>query len=130
SISQPHIHAFPGVEWSRSIAEAVRYMRARVLPGAGVVEIRRAYGGQQSLDVDAPWVRMSQLQRIVSWLGGRRTRVDTLACVRGAWALENKPDARSASPRAPEPAPMSIDAARRWSETVWAEAQAAGPGEV
>jgi len=88
SLSDPHIHAFPGIEWSRTIGEAMRYMRARLLPDAGVLAMRKAYGRYQSLGADAPWVRQTQLERTVRWIAGQRLRVDTMACVRAAFAFD------------------------------------------
>jgi hypothetical protein len=86
SLSDPRIHAFPGIEWSRSMGEAMRYVRARLRPDASVLAVRKAYAKYQSLGADAPWVRQTQLQRALRWAAGQRIRVDTMACVRAAFA--------------------------------------------
>jgi len=131
SLSNPRIHAFPGIEWSRTPFEAMRHVRARLLPDADTLELRREYGKYQALGADAPWVRQTQFQRSLRWLLGQRARVDTMACVRGAWELRHELDANLEQRRiAVPPQPALLQAAKRWSESVWREAQAKGPVEI
>jgi hypothetical protein len=84
SLSDPRIHAFPGIEWSRTLGEAMRYVHARLRPDASILALRKMYGKYQSLGAESPWVRQTQLQRALRWIAGERTRVDTIACVSAA----------------------------------------------
>jgi len=88
SLSDPRIHSFPGLEWSRTPGAAVRYMHARLCPDDWTRGLRRNYGKYQSIGSDASWVRLSQSRRIVRWLMGERARVDTMANVRAALGLD------------------------------------------
>jgi len=73
--------AFPGIEWSRTTGEALRFLRSRAFPSDEQrSELRIAADAQPALDHIA-WYRLSQRSRAWRWLLGRAPRVQTL------WAL-------------------------------------------
>jgi hypothetical protein len=84
SVSAPYVRAFPGIEWSRTPAEALRHMYERLRPNAEMLEARDRFSDYQALGEDMPWVRQSQLQRLLCFLVSHPPRVETLATVRAA----------------------------------------------
>lgn len=82
SVSAPYVRAFPGIEWSRTPAEALRYMYGRLRPDAETLEVRARFSEYQALGADIPWVRQSQFQRMLRFLVSHPPRVETLATVR------------------------------------------------
>jgi hypothetical protein len=82
SLSSVWIRAFPGIEWSRSATESVRYMLARVRPDAESRAIRATDAAS------APWANrwqgLSQSSRIVRWMTSRPTRAATMYVIREA----------------------------------------------
>ncbi len=84
SWSNLRIRALPGVEWSRSAGEIVRFARSRLLPSrAALGELSLATREQPQLAV-VPWYTQSHPARIVRWVFGRPPRVQTLASVLAA----------------------------------------------
>lgn len=86
SLSYPWIEAFPGIAWSRTWAEIVDYIGARIWPDK---ELRRARARQvqtEPASSAAQWGRMSQSRRALRWLTSRPLRVETLHAVRMALA--------------------------------------------
>ena len=81
SWSNLSISAFPGMAWSRTAGDFVRYVRSRALPD------RRALAGievaveQQPQLETLPWYQLSHGKRIVRWLVSRPPRVQTLTSV-------------------------------------------------
>jgi len=88
SWSRIGIQAFPGIEWSRSPAEALRYMRSRILPTRAARAELDLAATPQALPWlhDVRWYGASHPERIVRWLFGRPPRVQTLVSVRAALA--------------------------------------------
>lgn len=85
SLSAPYVQAFPGVEWSRTIDEVVRYVSERVRPTPEILELRKQFDKHQALGQDMSWVRQSQTTRMMRWLLSRPARVETIATVRAAF---------------------------------------------
>jgi putative nucleotidyltransferase-like protein len=84
SWSNLRIHALPGIAWSRTPLDALRYMLSRVAPSRNsLAEIETARRNQPHLD-RVPWYGLSQGSRIVRWAFGRPPRVQTLLSVRAA----------------------------------------------
>jgi hypothetical protein len=88
SLSDLPIHAFPGIEWSRSPTEMLRYAYTRVSPSAQTLAMRAQFASWQSLGGDDPWIRQSQLHRMLRWLVSRPPRVETMSSVRAALAMD------------------------------------------
>jgi hypothetical protein len=94
------ILAFPGIEWSRTPLDALRFIRSRVAPS------RRALGEVEQAQLAWPqpdgvkWYGASHPRRILRWLFARPARVQTMLSVRAALESagfgrhERVPDAR------------------------------------
>jgi hypothetical protein len=86
SWSNIKVHAFPGIQWSRTPQEAIRFMLSRMWPSRDArVEIQR-FAANQPRASDIPWYGISQRERVVRWIFSRPPRVQTLLSVRAALA--------------------------------------------
>lgn len=84
SWSNIKVHAFPGIQWSRTPQEAVRFMFSRMWPSRDArTEIQRFAANEPGVS-GVPWYGISQPERIVRWLFSRPPRVQTLLSVRAA----------------------------------------------
>ena len=84
SWSNLRIAALPGIEWSRTPAEAVRLLRARLIPSSqDLTELRHSAESMPKL-LELPWYQLSHPQRILRWALGRAPRVQTMASVHAA----------------------------------------------
>ena len=81
SWSNLSIAAFPGISWSRSLGEALRFARTRVMPLRGAradLAVATKHAPQlRSL----PWYGLKHRSRIVRWVFGRAARVQTVDSV-------------------------------------------------
>jgi len=84
SWSNLHIDAFPGIEWSRTPAEALRFARSRIAP-------RKEALADLDMGVKAipmlgavPWYGLRHSSRIMRWLFSRPPRVQTIYSVMAA----------------------------------------------
>jgi len=82
SWSNLRISAFPGMAWSRTPGEALRYARSRLLPGRNALAGVDIAVQQQPQLNEIPWYQLSHGRRIVRWLVSRPPRVQTLTSVR------------------------------------------------
>jgi hypothetical protein len=84
SWSNIYVQAFPGLEWSRSLGEAIGYVRTRVWPNSSALaELKQ--GSAEIIGAESvPWYALSHAQRILRWAFSRPPRVQTLLCVRAA----------------------------------------------
>jgi hypothetical protein len=73
-----HISAFPGIEWSRNVPEALRYARSRLVPDKQARTDLAAFTRVQPQFNDIPWYGVSHRKRIFRWMLGRAPRVQTL----------------------------------------------------
>jgi hypothetical protein len=84
SWSNLRIHALPGLEWSRSPLDALRFLASRVAPSRrSLAQIEAARRDQPQLD-HVPWYGVSHGSRMVRWLFSRPPRVQTIVSVRAA----------------------------------------------
>jgi hypothetical protein len=83
SYSYLWVSAFPGIEWSRSIAEATEYVASRLRPDAKHVEERDYVARTQTWAQD-DWAKLSQNRRMLRWLFSRPMRPVTMHVVRSA----------------------------------------------
>src|SRR6185437_5870005 len=86
SYSHVYIDALPGILWTRSPAQAVRYVSARVFPireQRAQIEVVSRTGPWSA---EPHWHRQSQARRILQWISSRPTRTETLQPVRAALA--------------------------------------------
>ena len=86
SYSYLWVKAFPGIEWSRSIAEVLGYAVSRVRPDAGHRASRKQLAASQTWAKRSDWPTMSQSRRIVRWLSSRQTRPVTMHAITAAFA--------------------------------------------
>ncbi len=84
SWSNLRISAFPGIAWSRSPADALRYARSRALPDRDTLELVRSAIERQPQMRRVRWYQLSQGQRIARWLLSRPPRVQTITSVAAA----------------------------------------------
>jgi hypothetical protein len=84
SWSNLRISALPGIAWSHTPLEALRYAWRRVAPERDMLdEARSALALQPQLRI-VPWYQVSQGKRIVRYLLSRPPRVQTLSSVAAA----------------------------------------------
>ncbi|HSC17037.1 MAG TPA: nucleotidyltransferase family protein [Gammaproteobacteria bacterium] len=81
SWSNLRIHAFPGIAWSRTPLEALRFARSRVLPSrTALAELEMARQAQPLFDT-VPWYGVPHGRRIFRWLFSRPPRAQTMVSV-------------------------------------------------
>jgi hypothetical protein len=83
-MSYPWIEAFPGIGWSRSVAEMLECVARRIRPGKEMLRLRKIMAANQVAVASSDWGRLSQGQRMLRWVLSRQTRADTLHAVRTA----------------------------------------------
>lgn len=86
SCSELWLHAFPGLEWSRDVADAIRYVLDRVRPSAEKNRERADMVRTQLWLHDEDWVTATQRKRILTWLTRRVPRMDIMFVARMALA--------------------------------------------
>jgi hypothetical protein len=84
SWSNLRISAFPGIAWSRSAGEAVRFARSRLLPSRVALDELAIATREQPQQAAVPWYTRSHSARIVRWAFGRPPRVQTMTSVLAA----------------------------------------------
>jgi hypothetical protein len=88
SWSNLRVAAFPGVEWSRTPLEALRFARSRLLPSAVALDELAAGVEAAPAMRQTPWYELPHGQRIVRWLFSHPPRVQTLSAVSAALQAE------------------------------------------
>jgi len=84
SWSNLRIHAFPGIAWSRTPLDALRFMASRLSPSRpSLATLEFARRDQPQFDA-VPWYGVSHGSRILRWLFSRPPRVQTIVAVRAA----------------------------------------------
>lgn len=86
SCSELWLHAFPGLEWSRSVRDAVRFVAGRIRPSAEKKRERADMTRTQLWLHDGDWVTATQRKRILTWLIRKVPRMDMMYVVRMALA--------------------------------------------
>ncbi len=109
SFSTLRVEAFPGIAWSTSTAEKLRYVFARMVPSRSLLHARVATATQQAWAAQNSWARMSHGKRILTWTFGHPPRPQPMHAVR--CALQDQADC--ATP--PPPRADEIRAATRMS---------------
>jgi hypothetical protein len=84
SCSELWLHALSGIEWSRSVREAGRYVSNRVRPSEEAIKERADMVRTQLWLQGQSWVRQNQGRRILTLLTQQVPRMDTLYVVRAA----------------------------------------------
>lgn len=94
SLSYPWIDAFPGIGWSRSVAEILEHIRRRIWPDDEALAVRKFRMETDVAVAQTQWCRLSQGQRLLRWMTSRPLRAETLYPVR--MALAQSPPASAA----------------------------------
>ncbi len=81
SYSYLWVDAFPGIEWSQSIAEMLRYAASRIRPSDETLEHRRRSAIADAWASQGDWPRLSQTRRILRWVVSRPIRTRTMHAV-------------------------------------------------
>ena len=84
SWSNLRIPAFPGIAWSRSPFEALRFMRSRVFPSRDALAELVDFTRQQPQLDRVPWYGLAHGRRILRWVFSQPPRVQTMYSVRAA----------------------------------------------
>jgi Uncharacterised nucleotidyltransferase len=84
SLSFPWIEAFPGIAWSRSVAEVVEYIGGRIWPDTESLRQRDLRVKTDFVASQTQWCELSQGRRLLRWMTSRPLRVETLHAVRMA----------------------------------------------
>jgi hypothetical protein len=88
SCSDLWIQALPGIEWSRSLGEAGRYLRHRVHPSKEATRERLELAPMQPWVGKQRWAVLSRRRQILVRLTRRVPRMDTLYVLRAALAQQ------------------------------------------
>jgi len=86
SFSHLWVNAFPGIEWSQSIAELLAYAASRVRPNAGHMAYRQGVAASQAWARQSEWSNLSQGRRMVRWATSRQARPVTMHAISAAFA--------------------------------------------
>ena len=89
SLSNTWIEAFPGLEWSPTRLDGLRYVVQRIRPRRQAMLEREDAVRALPWMSESPWTRMSQWRRVVHWLHARPPRYETMHSV--AAALRDAP---------------------------------------
>jgi putative nucleotidyltransferase-like protein len=84
SWSNLRIAAFPGIAWSRSPLEALRFARSRLIPGKSALDELKIVQVAQPTLAQVPWYGRSHANRILRWVFTSPPRVQTMLSVRAA----------------------------------------------
>lgn len=84
SCSELWLHAFPGLEWSRNLREAARFVAGRIRPSPEKIRERADMTRTQLWLHDENWVTTTQRRRILTWLTRKVPRMDMMYVVRMA----------------------------------------------
>jgi hypothetical protein len=82
SWSNIRISAFPGLEWSRTLLEALSFMKSRAWPSHAARLELTTNAAQIPGFSSVPWYGISHSARILRWIFTRPPRVQTLLAVR------------------------------------------------
>jgi hypothetical protein len=86
SWSNMRVYAFPGIEWSRTPLEALRFILSRIWPSRGARSEFQRFAARHPGAAGVPWYGISQISRILRWTFSRPPRVQALLPVRAALA--------------------------------------------
>ncbi|HEX3912602.1 MAG TPA: nucleotidyltransferase family protein [Steroidobacteraceae bacterium] len=81
SYSYLWVRAFPGLEWSQSVGEMLRFAVSRVRPNAMHLDQRKRDAASQKWAKQDDWSRLSQGRRMLRWLTSRQTRPVTMHAI-------------------------------------------------
>jgi Uncharacterised nucleotidyltransferase len=88
SWSNIRIQAFPGLEWSRTLSEALDFISSRIWPSRNAILELKEGLAQIPEGSSVPWYGVSHGSRILRWIVSKPPRVQTLLSVRSALTEE------------------------------------------
>jgi Uncharacterised nucleotidyltransferase len=88
SWSKIRIEAFPGLEWSHTLPEALAFMSSRIWPSHAARRELKEGAAQIPESSTVPWYGISHGARVLRWIWSNPPRVQTLLSVRTALAQE------------------------------------------
>ena len=83
SFARLRIDAFPGIAWSTSVSDKLRYVLERVIPSRELLDKRESVGSEAWSTCGA-WPQLSQGRRILRWALSRPARPPAMHTVRAA----------------------------------------------
>jgi hypothetical protein len=92
SLSSIWVQALPGIEWSQSILERLKYIAGRVRPSAETLQARKGDADSGAWATQSRWDHLPQRTRIVRWIISRPTRPGAMYVMRAALAQSNEGD--------------------------------------
>jgi hypothetical protein len=84
SLSHLWIDAFPGIGWSQSPAEILRYAANRLWPDKTLLALRQQLVNTEVSWSDSKWHHSSQVRRLLQWSVSRPPRAETMHTIRAA----------------------------------------------
>jgi hypothetical protein len=84
SYSHLWVNAFPGIEWSRSLTEMLRFALGRLHPSRDHLAQREYIAKSESWAKHSQWSQLSQSRRVLRWLSARQARPATMSAVAAA----------------------------------------------
>lgn len=84
SCSELWLHPFAGIEWSRSVGDAGRYLKNRIRPSQEAIQERADMVRTQLWLQGQDWPAMGRARRALKWLAQPVPRMDMLYAVRAA----------------------------------------------
>jgi hypothetical protein len=91
SWSNLRIAAFPGIEWSQSFGESLRYARTRIIPDSEARAEVALWAQVHPQIQGIPWYEVPHMVRILRWVFSSPPRVQTMNSVLAALASEGRP---------------------------------------
>jgi hypothetical protein len=84
SLARLRIDAFPGIAWSTSMSDKLRYVLGRVIPSRELLDNREGAVGTEAWAACGAWPQLSQGRRILRWALTRPGRPPAMHTVRAA----------------------------------------------
>ncbi len=78
SLSYLWVTALPGIEWSRSPYDALRYVKQRLVPDSKLLDLRKVQTQIQPWAAHSNWSHLSQGKRLLRWIVTRPARPESL----------------------------------------------------
>jgi hypothetical protein len=90
SWSNLRIRAFPGIEWSRSLPEALSFVMSRVRPNSAALAELEQFATTEKWATGISWYGLSHHRRMLRWVFSRPPRVQTIGPVRSALGIRTE----------------------------------------
>jgi hypothetical protein len=98
SWSNLRVYAFPGIEWSMTLYEAIRFAITRIWPSREARAELTRFAAHHPGASGVPWYGISQGARMLRWVFSKPPRVQALLPVRAALAQRYDPSGSSVTP--------------------------------